>query len=134
MQQQAETPCIGVCSTAIGDDVCQGCARTFAEISFWYELDAAAKKRVWAALPRRRVWQALAKVAGGHLQISDGVAGEQALLQLADGRLLQMALPQQQAGERYVPLQLGGQQLSLTVSDADWPQRLQQFLSLPLAG
>lgn len=133
MQQQAETPCIGVCSTAIGDDVCQGCARTFAEISFWYELDAGAKARVWAALPRRRVWQALAKVAGGHLQISDGETGEQALLQLADGRLLQMALPQQQAGERYVPLLLSGQQLALMVSATDWPQRLQQFLALPPA-
>ncbi|MFC3533915.1 DUF1289 domain-containing protein [Vogesella facilis] len=134
MQQAAETPCIGVCSTAIGDDVCQGCARTFAEISCWYELDASTKARVWAALPRRRVWQALAKVAGGHLQISDGAAGEQALLQLADGRLLQMALPQQQAGARYVPLQLDGRQLALTVSDSAWPQQLQQFLSSAPAG
>lgn len=129
MQQAAETPCIGVCSTAIGDDVCQGCARTFAEISFWYELEAADKARVWAALPRRRVWQALAKVAGGHLQIIDGAAGEQAQLELPDGRMLLMALPQQADEQRYVLLQLAGQQRRLIVSDSGWPLALQQFLA-----
>lgn len=128
MQHSADTPCIGVCSTAIGDDVCQGCARTFEEISFWYELDAAHKARVWAALPRRRVWQALARVAGGHLRIDTPQVDEQATLQLADGRLLQLALPQQDASGRWVALQLGSAHCRLLVSDPAWPQALRDFL------
>ncbi|SCK05131.1 DUF1289 domain-containing protein [Vogesella sp. LIG4] len=127
-QPTAETPCIGVCSTAIGDDVCQGCARTFTEISCWYELDAGHKARVWAALPRRRVWQALARMAGGHLRIEDGAQGEYAELQLHDGRLLQMSLPQQQGERREVPLTLDGHRCALLVSDEGWPQALREFL------
>lgn len=128
MQQRADTPCIGVCSTAIGDDVCQGCARTFEEISFWYELDAAHKARIWEVLPRRRVWQALARVAGGHLCIDTSGADEQAQLQLADGRLLTMALPYQDADGRWVSLHLGAARLELLVSDPAWPQALRDFL------
>lgn len=128
MPHTAETPCIGVCSTAIGDDVCQGCARTFEEISFWYELDAAHKARVWAALPRRRVWQALARVAGGHLRIETPQVDELATLQLADGRLLRMELPQQDASGRWVALQLGSAHCRLLVSDPAWPLALRDFL------
>jgi len=127
-QHTAETPCIGVCSTAIGDDVCQGCARTFEEISFWYELDATHKAQVWAALPRRRVWQALARAAGGHLRIESQAGSEQATLQLNDGRLLHMALPQQDAGGRWVVLQLGSAHCRLLVSDPGWPQAMRGFL------
>ncbi|WP_188704258.1 DUF1289 domain-containing protein [Silvimonas iriomotensis] len=29
------TPCIAVCSTGMGDDVCRGCGRTFVEVSQW---------------------------------------------------------------------------------------------------
>lgn len=128
MQHSADTPCIGVCSTAIGDDVCQGCARTFEEISFWYELEAGQKARVWDALPRRRVWQALAKVAGGHLCIDTAGTDEQAQLQLVDGRLLHLALPFQDAHGRWVPLQLNAARLNLLVSDTGWPQALRDFL------
>jgi predicted Fe-S protein YdhL (DUF1289 family) len=31
----AQSPCIGVCSTALGDDVCLGCHRTLDEITRW---------------------------------------------------------------------------------------------------
>jgi predicted Fe-S protein YdhL (DUF1289 family) len=34
----AECPCIGHCSTALGDDVCRGCGRTFEEITRWLEM------------------------------------------------------------------------------------------------
>lgn len=30
-----DSPCIGVCSTSIGDDVCKGCLRTHKEVSEW---------------------------------------------------------------------------------------------------
>ncbi len=29
------SPCIGQCSTTLGDDVCNGCGRTFFEVCNW---------------------------------------------------------------------------------------------------
>lgn len=34
----AECPCIGHCTTALGDDVCRSCHRTFEEVTRWPEL------------------------------------------------------------------------------------------------
>lgn len=30
------SPCVGVCSTTLGDDVCRGCGRTFEQIRDWF--------------------------------------------------------------------------------------------------
>jgi len=31
-----DSPCVGVCSaTALGDDICVGCGRTFDEVRLW---------------------------------------------------------------------------------------------------
>ncbi len=30
-----KSPCVGVCSTGLGDDVCRGCGRTLEEIREW---------------------------------------------------------------------------------------------------
>ena len=35
MVKQVKTPCIGVCSTGIGDDVCRGCKRYVHEVVGW---------------------------------------------------------------------------------------------------
>ena len=42
-----DTPCIAICSTAQGDDVCKGCGRTFDEVQHWPALGAAQKRQVW---------------------------------------------------------------------------------------
>lgn len=34
----AESPCIGHCTTVLGDDVCRSCLRTFDEITRWIEM------------------------------------------------------------------------------------------------
>lgn len=34
----AECPCVGHCTTALGDDVCRSCHRTFEEVTRWPEL------------------------------------------------------------------------------------------------
>jgi len=34
----AECPCVGHCTTALGDDVCRSCHRTFDEVTRWPEL------------------------------------------------------------------------------------------------
>ncbi|MEI7841574.1 MAG: DUF1289 domain-containing protein [Gallionellaceae bacterium] len=42
----AESPCIGHCSTVLGDDVCRSCLRTFDEITRWVEMDEEQRRRV----------------------------------------------------------------------------------------
>jgi len=34
----AESPCVGHCTTVLGDDVCRSCLRTFEEITHWVEM------------------------------------------------------------------------------------------------
>jgi predicted Fe-S protein YdhL (DUF1289 family) len=34
----AESPCIGHCTTVLGDEVCRSCLRTFDEITRWIEM------------------------------------------------------------------------------------------------
>ena len=42
-----DTPCIAICSTSQGDDVCKGCGRTFAEVQYWTEMQPAQKRATW---------------------------------------------------------------------------------------
>ena len=43
----ADTPCIAICSTSQGDEICKGCGRTFAEVQRWPELSPAEKRSTW---------------------------------------------------------------------------------------
>ncbi|RZL10224.1 MAG: DUF3717 domain-containing protein [Rubrivivax sp.] len=42
-----DTPCIAICSTSQGDDLCKGCGRTFDEVQFWPEMTPAEKRASW---------------------------------------------------------------------------------------
>lgn len=42
-----DTPCIAICSTSQGDDLCKGCGRTFDEVQHWPAMGPAAKRQVW---------------------------------------------------------------------------------------
>jgi len=42
----ADTPCTGHCSTALGDDVCRSCLRTFDEITRWVEMNEDERRAV----------------------------------------------------------------------------------------
>lgn len=42
-----DTPCIAICSTSQGDDVCKGCGRTFDEVQHWPEMTPASKRATW---------------------------------------------------------------------------------------
>ncbi len=42
-----DTPCIAICSTSQGDEICKGCGRTFAEVQCWTEMDAPQKRATW---------------------------------------------------------------------------------------
>ena len=42
-----DAPCIAICSTSQGDDVCKGCGRSFDEVQHWPSLGPADKRAVW---------------------------------------------------------------------------------------
>jgi predicted Fe-S protein YdhL (DUF1289 family) len=42
-----DTPCIAICSTSQGDDLCKGCGRTFDEVQFWPEMTPGEKRVTW---------------------------------------------------------------------------------------
>jgi predicted Fe-S protein YdhL (DUF1289 family) len=42
-----DTPCIAICSTSQGDNVCKGCGRTFAEVQCWTEMRPVEKRATW---------------------------------------------------------------------------------------
>ena len=45
-----DTPCIGICSTVYGDEVCRGCKRHYREIIDWNRYDALKKRAVLCRL------------------------------------------------------------------------------------
>lgn len=42
-----DTPCIAICSTSQGDDVCKGCGRSFDEVQHWTAMTPVEKRIVW---------------------------------------------------------------------------------------
>ncbi len=42
----ADSPCIGHCTTVLGDDVCRSCLRTFDEVTRWLEMNEAERMQV----------------------------------------------------------------------------------------
>ena len=43
----ADTPCIAICSTSQGDELCKGCGRTFDEVQYWPAMTPAQKRGTW---------------------------------------------------------------------------------------
>ena len=53
-----DTPCIAICSTSQGDDVCKGCGRTFEEVQHWLSYSPWQKRRVWRRITvEKRAWR-----------------------------------------------------------------------------
>jgi predicted Fe-S protein YdhL (DUF1289 family) len=42
-----DTPCIAICSTSQGDEVCKGCGRTFLEVQRWTDMSPPEKRTTW---------------------------------------------------------------------------------------
>lgn len=42
-----DTPCIAICSTSQGDEVCKGCGRTFEEVQHWPAMSPVDKRNTW---------------------------------------------------------------------------------------
>lgn len=106
--ERPDSPCIARCTTAVGDNVCRGCGRSFAEISNWCFMDESAREQVWQQLPQR-----------------------QPLLDIAErlGVLLDL---QQLDGEEWGMLPLDGRHLFIRMQSAGVQLRLPDGRSLPL--
>jgi predicted Fe-S protein YdhL (DUF1289 family) len=48
-----DTPCLGRCTTPLGDDICRGCGRTFDEVTRWVGMTEDEKRQVWQRLLAR---------------------------------------------------------------------------------
>ena len=66
LKAKVVSPCIGVCSTGIGDSVCRGCKRFVHEIIDWNAYSVAQKSVVM-----NRIHQLLAQVVAGKVTVSD---------------------------------------------------------------
>ena len=42
-----DAPCIAICSTSQGDDLCKGCGRTFDEVQHWPVMTPGEKRATW---------------------------------------------------------------------------------------
>ncbi|MDR5858536.1 DUF1289 domain-containing protein [Halomonas eurihalina] len=69
MAGRVVSPCVGLCSTTVGDRVCRGCQRIDDEIRDWPSFDADERRRRMDELDALRV-----SVAGRHLSVVDGEA------------------------------------------------------------
>ena len=52
MSKRTRTPCIGICSTTYGDEVCRGCKRFSYEIINWNSFTPEEKEAIWKRLEK----------------------------------------------------------------------------------
>ena len=52
MSKRTRTPCVGICSTTYGDDVCRGCKRFAKEIINWNSFSPDEREAVWQRLEK----------------------------------------------------------------------------------
>ena len=65
------SPCVGLCSTTLGDPVCRGCQRTDDEIGEWMALSAEQRDHRMTELDGLRE-----RVAGRYLRVDDAACLE----------------------------------------------------------
>jgi predicted Fe-S protein YdhL (DUF1289 family) len=42
----SDCPCVGHCTTVLGDEVCRSCLRTFDEVNRWLEMSEQGRRQV----------------------------------------------------------------------------------------
>lgn len=65
--EKVPTPCVGICSTTYGDEVCRGCRRYLHEVINWNRYSDAEKRLIW-----QRLDGLLEQVLPGSFRIDDG--------------------------------------------------------------
>lgn len=76
MLTRIKTPCIGVCSTGIGDSVCRGCKRFAHEVIGWNSYTDEERSHIM-----QRIETLLSQVVQNHIRIVDAVCLQQQLAQ-----------------------------------------------------
>ena len=66
MTQVVVSPCVGLCSTTVGDNVCRGCQRHDQEILRWFSLDGDERERRIGELDALRI-----EVAANFVEVID---------------------------------------------------------------
>lgn len=66
LERKIRTPCIGVCSTGLGDTVCRGCKRFLHEVTDWNAYSEADRAAV-----DRRLEMLLTDIVSAKLRITD---------------------------------------------------------------
>lgn len=65
--EKVPTPCVGICSTTYGDEVCRGCRRYLHEVINWNRYSDTEKRLIW-----QRLDGLLEQVFPGSFRIDDG--------------------------------------------------------------
>ena len=60
MNQEVNSPCIGICSVDDLSGLCVGCFRTMDEISQWWDMNDAERNKVMSQLADRQMENASA--------------------------------------------------------------------------
>ncbi|MEO8020982.1 DUF3717 domain-containing protein [Polaromonas sp.] len=71
----ADTPCIAICSTSQGDELCKGCGRTFEEVQLWPEMSPVAKRGTWRRITQEATAWRFGRYADRALENRDAPAG-----------------------------------------------------------
>ncbi len=118
MTDAIESPCIGICSTAIGDELCLGCFRTFAEISHWLEMPLSERETVLSCLAMRGIWLKIAGLMNARIV---AVQGDRASLAITPSFTIRLGLPYRDGDDRLLEVSLHcGKAFLLCISSEDW--------------
>ncbi|MBH1957918.1 MAG: DUF3717 domain-containing protein [Burkholderiales bacterium] len=64
----ADTPCIAICSTSQGDELCKGCGRTFEEVQHWLAMSPVEKRITWRRITQEATAWRFGRYAGRALE------------------------------------------------------------------
>lgn len=59
-----DSPCLGFCTTALGDEVCKSCGRTFTEVCQWITMTPEQKAVTWQRIRQNGWWDQQRKAKG----------------------------------------------------------------------
>ena len=74
MVNRTRTPCVGICSTTYGDDVCRGCKRFSFEVINWNAFKPEEMESVWKRLEKLK-----SQIMASRLKVSDSKKLEESI-------------------------------------------------------
>ena len=74
MTIRTRTPCVGICSTTYGDDVCRGCKRFSFEVINWNAFKPEERESVWKRLEKLK-----SQIMASRLKVFDPIKLEKSI-------------------------------------------------------